>query len=431
MKEKMILLSSGKCAWGECFACGWGRLTGPPPSMHRLKDIVDEKFHELRKEKIDRLKIFASGSFLDDRQFPATIRRYIVKKCVEQNILDFVVESRPEFVTPERLADFSGVKLTVAIGLEVADNEMLKKYRKGFTVEDYAKAAETLHANGCMVRTYLMIGLPFVTDYEAMTKKSVEFARKYSDSIVLINTFPHSAAPIFDAWVSGEWRPLDKKHFKEIVKPYTDCETEFDNFAFVPKFHRERQEPIRGAGIKQLLHPYFELWQDYFTRFYEPPAGKDILLFIPCAFRKPYQFSQLHKAIFGVLEKLKIYPRLHVVVISSPGVIPYEFCGHYPFSRYDWPEWEETPEIKKKYIEVTQKRIENYLRAHGKHYKKFYDYFKLEAESYVALKSACEKFGINVTDCLQPDTYEKIKDQKNMLTRDEALSDLNSAFSQR
>ena len=396
--------------------------------MHRLKEIVDEKFHELRKEKIDRLKIFASGSFLDDRQFPATIRRYIVKKCLDQNIRDLVVESRPEFVTAERLADFNNIKLTVAIGLEIADNEMLKKYRKGFTVEDYTKAAETLHANGCRLRTYLMIGLPIVTDHVAMTKKSVEFARKYSDSIVLINTFPHSAAPIFEIWVSGEWRPLDKKQFREIVKPYTDCETEFDNFAFVPKFHREKQEPIRGAGIKQLLHPHFELWQDYFARFYEPPAGKDILLFIPCAFRKPYPFSQLHKAIFGVLEKLKIYPRLHVVVISSPGVIPYEFCNHYPFNRYDWPEWEETPEIKKKYIEVTQKRIENYLRAHGKRYRKFYNYFRLDAESYIALRNACKNMNIVLVDCLSEKTYNAVRGQKNPLTTKESLADMKESI---
>lgn len=428
MRDKTLILSSGKCAWGECFACGWGRKVGPEPSLHRLKDILDEEFRNLKKEKFDRLKVFASGSFLDDKQFPATIRRYLAKKCFEHGIRELIVESRPEFVTAEKLADFNAVKLTVAIGLEVADNALLKKYSKGFTVEDYAKAAKILRDLGCKVRTYIMVGLPFAENQAAVTKKSVEFARKYSDSIVLINTFPHSAAPIFDMWVSGKWKPLDRKQFKEIVKDYSDCETEFDNFAFVPKFHREKQEAIKGATEKQLLHPHFEVWQDYFARFYEPPAGKDILLFVPCAFRKPYRFSQLHKAIFGVLEKLKIYPRLHVVVISSPGVIPYEFSDHYPFNRYDWPEWEETPAIKKKYTEVTQERIENYLRAHGKHYKKLLCFFKPSAESYVALVSACKKMKIELVDCLNEKTYESIKGQKNPLTTKEALADLKKSI---
>jgi len=424
--EKMIIISSGKCAWGECFACGWGRLKGPEPSIHRLKDLIDDKFQELKKEKIDKLKVFASGSFLDDKQFPSTIRRYLAKKCVEHGIHNLVVESRPEFVTPERLEEFKGLKLTVAIGLEVADNDILKKYNKGFTKEDYAKAAENIHTSGQKVRTYLMVGIPFAKDSADATKKSVEFARKYSDAIVLINTFPHSAAPIFNAWVSGEWKPLNKEEFNSIVKNYPDCETEFDNFAFVPKFHREKQEFIKGTTEKQLLHPHFELWQDYFARFYEPPAGKNIALFVPCAFKKPYKFSKLHKAIFSVIEKLKIYPKLHLIVISSPGVIPYEFSGHYPFTNYDWPEWEETPEIKKKYTDVTEKRIEIFLKKHAKHYDKFYCYFKPNAESYIALQKACDKMKIKLVSCLEEKTYEEIKDEKNPLTLEPALNDLKN-----
>lgn len=428
MKEKTLLLSSGHCAWGECFACGWGRLVGQPPSIHALMKIIDDEFRKIRREKIDRLKIFASGSFLDDKQFPRAIRQYLAKKCVEHKISGLVVESRPEFVTAGRLADLKNVKLTVAIGLEVADDAVLKKYNKGFTVEDYARAAEILHAAGYKLRTYLMVGLPFVEDQAAMTKRSVEFARKYSDSIVLINTFPHSAAPIFDMWVAGKWRPLDRKQFHEIVDDYPDCEKEFDNFAFVPKFHREKQQFIKGATEKQLLHPHFEVWQDYFVRFYGPPAGLDIALFVPCAFRKPYKSSQLHKAIFGVLEKMKIYKRLHIIVISSPGVIPYEFSGHYPFTAYDWPEWEETLQIKKRYIVITQKRIENFLREHAKHYKRFYDYFKPDSESHVALQKACKGLKINLIGCLQTGTYEKIKTEKNPLTTAAALSDLRNSL---
>ncbi|MEM7820258.1 MAG: DUF5591 domain-containing protein [Candidatus Aenigmatarchaeota archaeon] len=422
--EKTLLLTSGRCAWGECFACGWGRLIGPPPSMHRLKNILDEKFREFKKEKITGLKVFSSGSFLDDKQFPAAIRRYLVKKCIEHGIRKLTVESRPEFVTPERLADFSGINLTVAIGLEVADNELLKKYHKGFTIEDYIKAAEILHAEGCKLRTYLMVGLPFVENHAATVKKSVEFARKHSDSIVLINTFPHSAAPIFDMWISGKWKPLDRKQFNDIVRNYPDCEIEFDNFAFVPKFHKEKQEFIKGATEKQLLHPHFEVWQDYFVRFYDPPDGLDIALFIPCAFRKPYRNSRLHRAIFSMLEKMKIFRRLHVIVISSPGVIPYEFSNHYPFTSYDWPEWEETPEIKKRYIEVVQRRIENYLKAHGRHYKKIYSYLKPDSESYTALCNACKSLGIDIVNCLSDETYEKIKGEKNPLALKEALDDM-------
>ena len=424
MSTKTIILNSGRCAWGACFACGWGKIKGPEPSIHRLKAEIDKIFSKLDKG-IDNLKIFASGSFLDDRQFPRAIRQYLVKRCIEKRITGLTIESRPEFITDENLQDFKGMSLTVAIGLEIADNEILKKYNKGFTVEDYIKAAEIIKRNHCKLRTYIMVGLPFVKNHKQATKDSVELARKYSDSIVLINTFPHSAAPIFDYWLEGKWKPLDRKQFEDIVRNFPDCEKEFDNFAFIPKFPREKREFIKGATKNQLLHPHFEVWQDYFCRFYQPPQGKNILLFIPCTHRKPYYKSQLHKAILSAIEKLACFQKIHMIVVSNPGVIPYEFADNYPFANYDWPEWEETPEIKKLYIDITAKRVLAFLSAHKEHYKAFFAYFKPDSESWKALQKAAEKLDIKIKNCVSEETYKKIKGETNPLTKTVALEDLS------
>jgi len=430
-EEKTIILTSGKCSWGKCFCCGWGRQDGPEVNIHDLKNRIDEKFRNL---DVKKLKIFASGSFFDDKQFPRVIRQYIAQKCKERGITDLTVESRPEFINKDVLKDFSGLNLTVAIGLEVADDEILKKYNKGFMTSDFIKAADILHSAGCKVRTYLMVGLPFIEKENAkeMLRKSVEFARKYSDSIILINTFPHSAAPIFDLWCEGKWKPLDEKEFKELTEEFEDCEKEFDNFLFIPKFHKDKRVKIVGAGKEQLIHPYYEIWQDYIQRFYTVPEGKDILLFIPCAFRKPYFKSKLHKAIMRTIKSIKNYEkllkRLHFVVISSPGVIPYEFVNMYPFNAYDWPEWEETKEIKDLYIKVTKERVLKYLKAHKEHYKTFLCYFKYDSESFVAIQDAAKELGIEIKNCLKKETYEKIKSEKNPLSLEPALADLKAAL---
>lgn len=416
MIEKTLLLNSGKCVWGSCFACGWGRLVGAAPDIHRLKNTIDEFF---RKTKADRIKVFASGSFLDEKQFPRAIRRYLAEKCRASGS-ELVVESRPEFITKETLKDFSGVKLVVAIGLECADDKILKKYNKGFTVEDYVKAVKILKESGCRLRTYLMVNIPFVKNQKQILKKSVKFAMRYSDEIVLINTFPHSLAPLFNLWLDGAWKPLDKKEWEKIIKPYKkypNIEFDFNNFAFEPRFPREKQLWIKGATKKELMHPYFELWQDYICRFYEKPEKRENILFVPCTYTKPYFKSRLHREI------LKIVPKnVHLVVISSPGVIPYEFVNRYPFDRYDWPEWLETPQIKKLYIKVTAKRIERYLRAHK--YKKYFCYLKPTSESYQALKKACNELNVKLVDCLYEETWEKIKDEKNPLALPDALNDL-------
>lgn len=454
MKEKTLLLNSGKCSWGKCFACGWGKLASPRLGIHEMKKVIDDFFHaqklsvfggaqnpkdsggaanfvrvpdgsgasmpELKNGKIEKLKIFASGSFLDDAQFPKAIRKYVAKKCASLGV-ELVVESRSEFITAENLDDFKGAKLTVAIGLESGDDAVLKKYNKGFTTEDYISAAKLLHEKSFRVRTYLMVGLPFGS--AESLKKSVELADKYGDEIVLINVFPHSLAPLYEMWITGKWKPLDKKQFEEAIAPCKSnpkAETDFNNFSFVPRFPRAKQAPIKGSSEKELLHQHFEVWQDYVCRFYEAPKEKKTVLFLPCTFTKPYYNSKLHREILKVVGNRK---NIHLVVISSPGVIPYEFANKYPFNSYDWPEWEETPEIKKKYVEVTEKRLENYLRLHK--YEKYFCFLK-PSETFIALEQACKKLGVPLVGCLKPETWEKIKGEKNPLLL--ALEDLKEAF---
>ena len=181
---------------------------------------------------------------------------------------------------------------------------------------------------------------------------------------------------------------------------------------------------LKGASKKELLHPYFEVWQDYIVRFYKPNKDRNILLFVPCAFRKPYSRSRLHRAITSTLKRVPNYEKIHEVVVSNPGFIPFELSNNYPFNKYDWPEWEESPAIKKLYVKVIQERTENYLKAHKKNYKKFYCYLKPGSESYKAVHAACKNQKLKLVDCIKEETYESIKDQRNPLSIQNALTDL-------
>ncbi|RLG20931.1 hypothetical protein DRN74_04300 [Candidatus Micrarchaeota archaeon] len=413
----VIILSSGKCSWGKCYACGWGRLEFPVD--------IDKMKKQVESLNLDStVKVFSSGSFLDDKQFPLEFRDWFAKQLKSKGVKNLIIESIPQYITDENLSTFKGLNLTVAIGLEVADDEILEKYQKPFRIKHYLEAVETLHRNNCKVRTYLMVNMPFSKDIKKDLEKSVNFALKYSDSIVLINTFPHSKAPLFDDWVNGKWRPLSPEEFEEIVAPYKDnpkIETDAQNYAFRPKFPAEKQLLIEGASVENLKHPYFNVWQDYFQRFYKAPKGKDILLFLPCSFKKPYTSSSTHKAIYKTISKLKIFPRIHRVVVSTPGVVPIEFSDNHPFNAYDWPEWEETEELMKEYIAVTKDRVRKYLEAHRKHYKRVYAYMKY-TESYEAVKQACDELGISCENLLDYDVWKRIKDEKNPIIKPLALS---------
>ncbi len=421
LREKVIIINSGKCAWGGCTYCGWGRLVAKKKNMHELKKFWDEQVSDIKPNSIDRIKIFNSGCFLDAKQIEPAFRSYVVRSCEKLGVKSLIVESFPKFITPENLENMqsSKVKILAGIGLEVADDEGLKLVQKGFTLKEFEESREILKKFGWGIRAYLLVNAPKCENVSLA--KTVAWAREHAEEIILINTLPHYAAPIMDMWLGGEWKPLDKKQFNEAVAPFESfCETDFENFAFVPTFPLRLKKKIRGATEEVLKNPAFEVWQDFLCRFWSPPE-KEILFFIPCAFRKPYPNSQLHRAIMSVAERAPNFEKMQFCVVSTPGVVPLQFSQRYPFDSYDWPEWEETEEIKKIYTQVTEERVENFLRAHAGKYKKIISYFKPHSESFIALQKACDKLNLKPENLISEKEFEKVAEMKNPLTQEEAL----------
>lgn len=425
LREKTVIINSGKCAWGGCTFCGWGKLCAKKKDMHELKKFLDEQLDGINPGSIDRIKIFCSGSVLDENQIPSAFRSYIVRSCERLGIKSLVAETTPKFITKENLENMRSEKVHIlaGIGLEIADDEGLKEVRKGFTLKDVEDSLDVMREFGWGLRAYLLVNPP--TEKKYSLAESVEWARKRAEEIVLINMLPHHNTAVVDLWLDGKWKPLDRKQFEKEVEHFKDfCETDFENFTFVPSFPERLRKKIKGATEEVLKDPAFEVWQDFICRFWNPPVDKDILFFIPCAFRKPYPNSQLHRAIMSVVSKSKDFERMQFCVISTPGIVPLQFSNRYPFDSYDWPEWEETPEIKKIYTEVTQQRTENFLRAHASKFKKIISYFKPHSESFVALKQACGELGLHLENLISEEEFEKVANEKNPLAQKKALDAL-------
>ena len=158
-----------------------------------------------------------------------------------------------------------------------------------------------------------------------------------------------------------------------------------------PKFEIKDYIGLNGTSEEQLLHPHFNTWQSWFLEEYEPPKNK-IALFIPCAAIKPYYNSPIHK-IFN--KALKDYEnKIHKIVISNAGVIPYEFSDKYPFDSYDWNPLAESEAIKNRYYDVTKKRISDYLEKHE--YVSYLSYLRLNSISFNSLNDACISMDIDL-----------------------------------
>ncbi|MEM1549868.1 MAG: DUF5591 domain-containing protein [Candidatus Methanomethylicia archaeon] len=438
-----LILESGSCSWGKCYFCGWGKHS-VKCSLDELKGKVFNFLSSKRREgKIDLLKVFSSGSFLDVKQFPDEFIVWFIRLCENFGINELIVESRPEYIIEDRLKLLFSekVKVTVAIGLEMAnDDVLLNYYNKGLVVEDIIGAVKILRGFGFGVRLYILVnGHPYLylnpEFHRKIFEDSIRLAVDIADSVVVINAYPHVGSNLWEDWIKGVWKPFDEEQFHNFVGEWVNhpkVELDFNNLNFIPKFPRDKQVFIYGVGRECLIHPYYEVWQDYIIRFYKPPKHKDIALFLPCAYRKPYTRSKTWKAILEVLSRIEFFPRIHLIAVSSPGVIPYEFISYYPFQSYDWPEWLETEDVKREYIEVTRIRVRNYLSKHGLNYRLFYAYFRPNAETLTAINYAFSDLGLmdKLKIVIDVDLAREIESSgfKPMVAHEKALAKLKKVL---
>ncbi|MFB6096684.1 MAG: archaeosine biosynthesis radical SAM protein RaSEA [Haloferacaceae archaeon] len=172
-----IILNTGGCRWaraGGCTMCGYvaesveGGTVEHEALMDQIQACLDHERAE-SDEPSPLVKIYTSGSFLDEREVPAETRRAVAETFADRERI--VLESLPDFVDREKLADFTerGLAVDVAVGLETAtDRVRHDAVNKYFDFADFEAASAEAVAAGAGVKAYLLLKPPFLSESEAV-----------------------------------------------------------------------------------------------------------------------------------------------------------------------------------------------------------------------------------------------------------------------
>ncbi|MBD3186801.1 TIGR01210 family radical SAM protein [Candidatus Bathyarchaeota archaeon] len=205
----MILITNGcnhhhsKAA--GCFMCGYNdgydadvatcRVPGSAV-LAQFKQVMKEHQDALKSHDDIVLKIFHSGSFLDDREVSPRIREEMLKiSAMEPSIKEIAVESRPEHVSAEGVNQvLAAIRddqfLEVGIGLETW-NDVIREtcINKGFTFEDFLEAHHVLEAAGAGTKVYLFLKPLLLSEAEACLDliNSVQHITRLQPSTISIN----------------------------------------------------------------------------------------------------------------------------------------------------------------------------------------------------------------------------------------------------
>jgi len=210
IKSFTVILRTVGCQWRKCTMCGYWHESADVTQADILTQL--ERGLRTSPEEDFILKIFTSGSFLDEREISRETRKEIARMVKKkEKIKKLIVETRPEFINDEKIGDLNIVEhLELAIGLETADDFIRSKYiNKGFSFEDYKTAAEVVNESGATVKTYLLLKPPFISEKRAIEDviKSAALVASYSSTISLNLCNVQKYTPLEDLWKKGYYRP--------------------------------------------------------------------------------------------------------------------------------------------------------------------------------------------------------------------------------
>ena len=230
-----IILNTGGCRWaraGGCTMCGYvaESVEGGSVSHEALMDQIDVCLSHEREEADEPrplVKIYTSGSFLDEREVGARSRKAIAETFADRERM--VVESLPDFVEHERVTDFTeqGLETDVAVGLETATDRVRRDcVNKYFEFSDFIDASEAAEKAGAGIKAYLLCKPPFLSESEAVEdmKRSIRRCAEYAHTVSMNPTNVQRYTMVDELYFRGGYRPPWLWSVAEILESTADAD---------------------------------------------------------------------------------------------------------------------------------------------------------------------------------------------------------------
>ena len=230
VKTLTIIFKSAGCRWGKaggCTMCGYVYdCASQPPSLEDYKAQLAKALRKAENFSEFMVKIFTSGSFLDEQEVPREARDAILETLAnDPRIIKVLVETRPNFVTeenvPECLKALKQKPFELAFGLETSSDKIRKdSINKGFTFKDFVRAAEIAKKHGATVKAYLMLKPLFLSERQALEDilRSIDDAVPYADTISINLCNVQKGTLVEALWEKGQYRPPWLWSIVEILK---------------------------------------------------------------------------------------------------------------------------------------------------------------------------------------------------------------------
>jgi archaeosine synthase beta-subunit len=184
-----VFLTNRECPW-KCLYCDlWKNTLTDTVPRGAIPTQIDFALAQLPAASCSQIKLYNAGSFFDPNAIPPMDFPDIAERVARFERV--ILECHPALVGDSAL-QFRNLlpattTLEVAMGLEIADDEILAKLNKRMTLELFAGAANFLRENQIALRVFIIVKPPFVrTEERALlsAQRSIQFAFKCGATVV-------------------------------------------------------------------------------------------------------------------------------------------------------------------------------------------------------------------------------------------------------
>jgi radical SAM enzyme (TIGR01210 family) len=202
-----VFITNKECPF-RCVMCDlWRNTLTESVPVGAIPAQIDHAL--LKLPPANQLKLYNSGSFFDPHAIPAQDYAAIAERANRFDRL--IVENHPALTGDSclRFRDLLACGLEVAMGLETAHPEVLRRLNKRMTLEQFSNAAGFLRRNGIDLRVFILVQPPYLPAAEALywAERSLDFAMESgATAAVLIPTRGGNGA-MEDLTASGQFAP--------------------------------------------------------------------------------------------------------------------------------------------------------------------------------------------------------------------------------
>jgi radical SAM enzyme (TIGR01210 family) len=181
--------------------------------------VAQVEYALARLSPAPHIKLYNAGNFFDAQAVPPGDLPRIAELLAPFKTA--VVECHPRLIGP-RCLDFRdrlSPAMRVAMGLETAHPEVLRRLNKGMTLDDFERGAGYLRRHGVGVRAFLLLRPPFLDEDEGVewAKRSLRYAFDVGvECCVVIPTRDGNGA-MEQLRAEGLWAPPQLESLEEVL----------------------------------------------------------------------------------------------------------------------------------------------------------------------------------------------------------------------